>query len=187
MFKVPNFNKKIPRTNSPCECTVAEHKRIRQIGVELIWCLSRIKLNGVVEDEEARLEAWCKELEEILISLGVSKESLHKDGFSPKGETLPREASRNPVEIDGEELYNNLLNNKVSLDVLHRPELIALCWRLGYEESDTRGKPVRKLREMVTTKTAETNSMRGDPVSVMKLSTFKKPILTAFKLPRRLT
>jgi hypothetical protein len=65
-----------------------------------------------------------------------------------------RESAYTPVEIagemyDGEELHNRVNSGELGLDDLHRKELLAMAWFLGVKEDDTRGKPVRMLRELL--------------------------------------
>lgn len=66
-----------------------------------------------------------------------------------------------------------------------RVELVAMCHKLGYQESDTRGQSVKRLREMITSvpenlaaSYATSNFVQTNAPAV------RKP--TGFKLPRRI-
>jgi hypothetical protein len=149
--------------NNTSDPEISPYKRIRQIGVELAWLASRLKVTGDVAAEERRLEDYSKELKEILMSLGVPEGELYADGFSPNIPSLQKQR-----DDDAEKLVQDLRAGS-SIDILHRTQLVAVAWHLGCQESDTRGQPVRALRALITAK------LTVEPVAPRK--TFKLPRL----------
>lgn len=63
------------------------------------------------------------------------------------------------------------------ISILSRPELKALCEKMGYLPVDTRAKPVKELREMLAARQGT-----GGDIAVAKPAP-KKPAPVVFKLP----
>lgn len=81
--------------------------------------------------------------------------------FVPKlGKPDPTEITNPAVllhqadELDGRVLADHLRAGTETLDTLGRKQLIAVSRFLGSTEDDTRGKPVKAMREMVTAQLA---------------------------------
>jgi len=92
---------------------------------------------------------------------------------------------------DGEALHAELLNGSTGVDDLHRKQLIAVAQHLGATEEDTRGRPVKMMRELVTTlmsTDAEPEEEAPKPVKIApKVGTVKKAVSPGpVKLVRRL-
>lgn len=177
------------------------YKRIRQIGVEISWMAHAF---NVPPADKLKLAAYVKELESLLVSLGVSGDELYM-----------HESSHHPPSVRTEEKADELLPKlragEISLDILHRKELIAVAWALGASEVDTRGKPIRELREIIKSRmdgpgpmlvkhptatttptirtlvTVPTNVPIGQLAKLLHKPVIGSPTITPFRAPRRLT
>lgn len=75
----------------------------------------------------------------------------------------------------GAKTAEDLKNGSVALNHIRRPELLEVAWHLGYAQEETRGKPVKELRQMIS-----------DRLTVASVPAAKLVATTtnAFKLPR---
>jgi hypothetical protein len=111
-------------------------KRIRQIGVEMIFQLEP----GT--RESVKMESYCKELKEILLSIGVPEDELYVQSATPTNGTKEE-------PIDAADLFQRLDQKLIEFDMLSRKQLIAMAHSRGVKDTETRAKTIKELRQMV--------------------------------------
>ena len=96
--------------------------------------------------------------------LQVEKQNKDLERVLEEGRAFARILKNMPIaEEDGIKADGSVLPNPDELPLEHwqRSQLVEFAWSLGYQESDTRGKPVKDLRDMINTR----RKIEGLPVA----------------------